>query len=121
MGQLDKRVAIITGARRGIGKAIALAYAREGAQLVLAAHTRVQLAQTVQEVEACGAETCLITTDVTEAAQVAQMVRLTLERFTTMEDTLSLAHAVREACRTAAVRAYEDAGLGGLCHEGRWG
>ena len=43
------------------------------------------------------------------------------ERFATMEDTLSLAHAVREACLTAAVRAYEDAGLGGLCHEGRWG
>ena len=85
MGQLDNRVAIITGAGRGIGKAMALAYAKEGAKLVLAARTHAQLVQTAQEVEACGAETCLMAMDVTEAAQVEQLVRLTLERFATID------------------------------------
>jgi len=37
-----------------------------------------------------------------------------------MEDMFCLAQAVREACLTAALQAYEDAGLSGLCHEGRW-
>jgi hypothetical protein len=37
-----------------------------------------------------------------------------------MEDALCLAQAVREACLIAALQAYEDAGLSGLCHEGRW-
>ena len=37
-----------------------------------------------------------------------------------MEEQLQLAQAVREACIAAALRAYEDAGMSGLCHEGRW-
>jgi 3-oxoacyl-[acyl-carrier protein] reductase len=40
MGQLHNRVALITGARRGIGRAIALVYAQEGARLALVARTR---------------------------------------------------------------------------------
>jgi hypothetical protein len=37
-----------------------------------------------------------------------------------MDDPLQIAEVVRQACLEAALRAYEDAGLGGLCHEGRW-
>ena len=37
-----------------------------------------------------------------------------------MDDTLRIAEAVRQACLAAALRAYEDAGVSGLCHEGRW-
>jgi hypothetical protein len=37
-----------------------------------------------------------------------------------MEEQLLLACAVREACIAAALRAYEEAGLSGLCQEGRW-
>jgi len=37
-----------------------------------------------------------------------------------MNDKTKLAEAVRNACLEAALRAYEDAGISGLCHEGRW-
>jgi hypothetical protein len=37
-----------------------------------------------------------------------------------MEEQLELAEAVRQACIAAALRAYEEAGLSGLCHDGRW-
>ena len=37
-----------------------------------------------------------------------------------MDDSLQMAEVVRQACIAAALRAYDDAGLSGLCHEGRW-
>jgi hypothetical protein len=37
-----------------------------------------------------------------------------------MEDPLQIAEGVRQACIAVALRAYEEAGLSGLCHEGRW-
>ena len=37
-----------------------------------------------------------------------------------MNDKIKLAEAVRTACLEAALRAYEDAGISGLCEEGRW-
>jgi hypothetical protein len=37
-----------------------------------------------------------------------------------MDDHMHLAEGVRQACIAAALQAYEDAGLSGLCHEGRW-
>ena len=37
-----------------------------------------------------------------------------------MEEPLQMAEAVRQACIAAALQAYEDAGLSGLCQEGRW-
>ena len=38
-----------------------------------------------------------------------------------MDVHMQMAEAVRQACIAAALQAYEDAGLSGLCHEGRWG
>jgi 7-alpha-hydroxysteroid dehydrogenase len=47
--QLENRVALITEAGRGISQAIALAFAKEGTQLVLAARTRNELEETAQQ------------------------------------------------------------------------
>jgi NAD(P)-dependent dehydrogenase (short-subunit alcohol dehydrogenase family) len=85
MGQLHNRVALITGAGRGIGRAIALAYAKEGAKLALAARTRRDLEQTAQQAQALGASTCVVPVDVSDPTQVEDMVRQTVEQFATID------------------------------------
>jgi NAD(P)-dependent dehydrogenase (short-subunit alcohol dehydrogenase family) len=79
--QLAERAAIITGGGRGIGKAIALAFANEGAQLVIAARTRAELDQTAEEIKAAGGTSLPVICDVSDEEQVKAMVSSTLETF----------------------------------------
>lgn len=85
MGQLHNRVALITGAGRGIGRAIALAYAKEGARLALAGRTLDALEHTAQEAQALGASTCIVRADISDPTQVEDMVRYTIDRFATID------------------------------------
>ena len=70
MGQLDEKVAIITGAGTGIGKGIARAFAREGADLVIASRRLDVLENAASELRPLGATVEVIATDVTDEAQV---------------------------------------------------
>jgi 3-oxoacyl-[acyl-carrier protein] reductase len=71
--QLAGRIAVITGAGRGIGRAIALEYAREGAHLCLVSRTRSQLESVAEEVVALGRRALVVPADVTDPAQVENM------------------------------------------------
>jgi 3-oxoacyl-[acyl-carrier protein] reductase len=83
--RLENRVALITGGGRGIGRAIALAYAREGARLALAARTPGELEETAQETRKLGADTCAICADVTHQSQVDEMAQQVLGRFSSID------------------------------------
>jgi 3-oxoacyl-[acyl-carrier protein] reductase len=71
---LDGDTAIITGAGRGIGRAVALVFARAGAKVVLASRTVASLEQTAAEVRAEGGHAISVPTDVTVKAHVDALV-----------------------------------------------
>jgi citronellol/citronellal dehydrogenase len=89
MGQLDGKVAIVTGSSRGIGKAVAINYAKEGAKVVIAALEDEPLKsglpgtvhQTAEEIEAFGGEALPIKTNVIVESEVNNMVAKTLEKW----------------------------------------
>lgn len=81
VGKLDGKVAIVTGAGRGIGKAIAKVYAREGAKVVLASRTQANIDKVVDEIKAEGNVALGIATDVGKKADIFSMVAKTVEAF----------------------------------------
>jgi len=78
---LEKQVAIVTGAGRGIGKATAIALARAGAAVVLAARSEGEINGVATEIKAFGGRCVAIPTDVSDLMQVDQLLVLTLRAF----------------------------------------
>ena len=81
MGQLQNQVAVITGASKGIGKSIAVAYAAEGATLVLASRNSEQLAVVAGDIRGGGGTALVVPTDVTVEADVVHLFQQAMEAF----------------------------------------
>jgi NAD(P)-dependent dehydrogenase (short-subunit alcohol dehydrogenase family) len=81
LNALRGRVALITGASRGLGRAVALAFAREGAHLTICARGAAALEAVAAEVRAAGQAVLAIRADVRDSRDIERVVALTLERF----------------------------------------
>lgn len=80
-GLLDGQVALVTGGSSGIGRAAALAFAAEGARVVVAGRRAEQLAETVRLIEASGGEAFFVKADVTKAEEVEALVAQTVRTY----------------------------------------
>jgi NAD(P)-dependent dehydrogenase (short-subunit alcohol dehydrogenase family) len=79
--RVDGKVAIVTGAGRGMGKAIALTLAEAGADVVVVARTAKQIEQTAEEIRKLGRKALAIPTDVAREDQVKAAVEQTISQF----------------------------------------
>ncbi|MGD0090271.1 MAG: SDR family NAD(P)-dependent oxidoreductase, partial [Planctomycetota bacterium] len=79
--ELNGKVALVTGASKGLGKAMALALGEAGAKLALASRDRKLLAETAAAVRARGAEAEAFPADVSDEAQVLALEKAVSARF----------------------------------------
>jgi L-rhamnose 1-dehydrogenase len=89
--RLQGKVAVVTGAARGIGRAIALRFGQEGAKTVVADIRDEQGLETVRSIERAGSQAIFVHTDVADAAQVQKMVDAAVERFDTIDILVNVA------------------------------
>ena len=75
------KVAIVTGASSGIGKALAYELARQGAKLVVAARNSEKLTGIAQDLENKGTEVLVVRTDVTQEADCKALIEKAYQRF----------------------------------------
>ncbi|MFC8897280.1 SDR family NAD(P)-dependent oxidoreductase [Streptomyces cinereoruber] len=102
------RVVLVTGAGSGLGRAVALAFAAEGAKVVAAGRTAETLEETVALIGAAGGTAAAVTADVTDAASTRELVRRTVELFGGLDVAVNNAGIFRGGGHSAADLPLED-------------
>ena len=85
MGRLDGKVAVITGAGSGIGRASAIGFAKEGAKVVVADCVAEAGEETAKMVRGTGGEAIFVKTDVSNAEDVRKLIKITIDTYGRLE------------------------------------
>ena len=85
MNSLENKIAVITGAGRGIGAATARLFAKEGAKCVLAARTEKEIKALASEIEQEGGKALSLVCDVSKDADVERLYHESIQAFTTID------------------------------------
>ncbi len=92
----EKKTAVITGAARGIGKAIAIRLAKSGLNIVISDVLEDEGKKTAEEIKGYGVETAFIKTDVSNMESVNNMVKETVEKFGSIDVLVNNAGITRD-------------------------
>jgi 3-oxoacyl-[acyl-carrier protein] reductase len=112
MGSLQGRIALVTGASQGIGRACALELASAGATVALAARNEARLAEAVAEIEAAGGQAAAFALDVSSEESIKAGAKAVLERFGKVEILVNNAGITRDGLMLRMKRAEWDDVLG---------
>ena len=89
------KVALVTGGNSGMGMACAIAFAREGAKVVIAARRAQKGEEAMNMIKEAGGEGIFIKTDVSQSSEVEAMVKMTVETFGRLDCAFNNAGVVR--------------------------
>jgi 3-oxoacyl-[acyl-carrier protein] reductase len=109
MADLEGRIALVTGASQGIGRACALELARAGATVALAARNEARLAEVAAEIAAAGGQAAAFALDVASEESIKAGAKAVIERFGKVEILVNNAGITRDALMLRMKRAdWED-------------
>jgi NAD(P)-dependent dehydrogenase (short-subunit alcohol dehydrogenase family) len=107
--ELRGKVALVTGASSGIGRATALGFAEEGAQVALVGRARDALAEVAEEISARGGEAFAIVADVTKEADAERVVRETMDDFGALDVLVNAAGILANgSIETTTLAAWDE-------------
>ncbi len=108
--RLDGQVAVVTGAGRGLGAAIAVAYAEVGADVVIAARTRSDLESVAAAVEATGRRAHIVAADLAQPEKTAELAAIAVDAFGRLDIVVNnVGGSMPNALLTTTVKEMRDA------------